>query len=168
MGGAEVLAYATRTPPTPHVGQLAGVISSAPLLRQADAVRANPALIAVGGMLGKLLPSLQINVGVASNDISRDPEVNAAYAKDPLCAPIGTYNGVAAMIQGGTKLLQSDYRQWPSKLPLLRALSHHRITLTGQSTSATMIASSRSRPASSSSTSSRPTTRPSFPSARTP
>jgi len=119
MGGAEVLAYATRTPPTSHVGQLAGVISSAPLLRQADAVRANPALIAVGGMLGKLLPSLQINVGVASNDISRDPEVNAAYAKDPLCAPIGTYNGVAAMIQGGSKLLQNDYRQWPSKLPLL-------------------------------------------------
>ena len=121
MGGALVLAYSTRTPASPHVGQLAGVISSAPLLRQADAVRANPLLIAVGGLLGKVLPSLQLNVGVASGDISRDPEVNAAYAKDPLCAPIGSYAGVAAMLQGGEKLMKTDYRAWPKTLPLLRA-----------------------------------------------
>jgi len=119
MGGAVVLQYATQSPALPGLASLAGVISSAPLIDQADAVKAPRLMIHAGSWIGHLLPSLQMNVGVASKDISRDPEVQAKYAVDPLCPPIGSYKGVADMLLGGPRLLQDGYKRFPQTLPLL-------------------------------------------------
>jgi len=119
MGGSLVLQFATHSPAFPGLSSLAGVISSSPLIDQADAVKVPKLMIKAGSWIGHLLPSLQMNVGVASKDISRDPEVQAQYAADPLCPPIGSYKGVADMLLNGPKLLQDGYKRYPESLPLL-------------------------------------------------
>lgn len=40
----------------------------------------------------------------ARQDACRDPEVSAAYAKDPLCTQRGTFRGVADMLLGVSPL----------------------------------------------------------------
>jgi len=117
MGGALVLTYVTSN--LPGVSKLAGVISSSPLINQADQVKAPSLLIHAGSWIGKALPSLQMNVGVASKDISRDPAVQEEYAADSLCPPTGSYKGVADMLLSGPKLLSEGYKSFPVDLPIL-------------------------------------------------
>jgi acylglycerol lipase len=136
MGGALVLAYATRQPRPPGVAKLAGIVASAPLIEQSPGVKANGLLIRAGSIIGSVLPSLQLKAGVASTDICRDPAVVEAYAADPLCPPIGSvrdhtyseedplnphvaqYRGVADMLLGGQKLIK-EVSRWPDNLPIL-------------------------------------------------
>ncbi|GAA5978380.1 hypothetical protein JCM11641_004672 [Rhodosporidiobolus odoratus] len=119
MGGGLSLAYPTRTPALPLVNQLAGVISSSPLLRQAKAVRAPGLVVKAGSLLGKLSGALTLKAAVKPEDCTRDPEAAATYAKDPLCKQVGTFRGVGDMLLGGESLMTSGYRNWPSSLPLL-------------------------------------------------
>ncbi|KAK4051048.1 hypothetical protein OIV83_003177 [Microbotryomycetes sp. JL201] len=119
MAGALVIAYATRQPASPHLSKLAGVVSSAPLLRQARAVRTNMAIVKLGNLVGKLSPKLTVSTPLKPEDLCRDPVIYKAYAEDPLCAPKGTFRHVANMLMGGEALLAADYKNWPSNLPLL-------------------------------------------------
>jgi len=119
MGGALAIAYATRKPVPASLTKISGIVSSAPLIRQAEDVRTNLIVVKIGSLLGAALPSLQLNVGVPSGDISRDPEVNKAYAADPYCAPVGTYKGVGDMLLGGQRLLDQGSKSFPKSLPIL-------------------------------------------------
>jgi alpha-beta hydrolase superfamily lysophospholipase len=83
LGGLLVLFYALRRKP-----QLAGVISSSPGLR--SPVLEQKAKIAFAKIMGSLLPSLSIPVGLDAATISRDPEVVQAYQKDPLVHDVVT------------------------------------------------------------------------------
>jgi len=64
MGGALVLGYATRTPPRPLVGRLAGIVSSSPLLRQSKGVKAPALIVRAGSLIGKLSAALTLKATV--------------------------------------------------------------------------------------------------------
>ncbi|GAA4550903.1 lysophospholipase [Pseudonocardia xishanensis] len=75
MGGLIALAYAEA-----HPEALAGLVLSAPALsKEAVHARLVPALLA----LGRIAPTLRL-AGIDAADISKDPEVVAAFHADPL------------------------------------------------------------------------------------
>lgn len=90
------------------------------MIRQAKAVKAPSFVVKAGGLLGSLFPKAQIKTVVKpavslpaasedeadpdGQDVCRDPVIQAAYAVDPLCAPVGTYKGVADMLLGVSPL----------------------------------------------------------------
>ncbi|HET9094115.1 MAG TPA: alpha/beta hydrolase [Solirubrobacteraceae bacterium] len=74
MGGAVALRYALA-----HQARLTGLILSAPLA----AVEGGPALLAVGRLLGLVLPGVPVS-RVEPRLVSRSPQVVKAYIADPL------------------------------------------------------------------------------------
>ncbi|KAK4051672.1 hypothetical protein OIO90_004622 [Microbotryomycetes sp. JL221] len=119
MAGALVIAYATRQPASPHLDKLAGVVSSAPLLRQAAGARTHMLIVKLGSIVGKLSSKLTVATPLNPDHVCRDPEISKAYAQDPLCEQKGTFKHVADMLLGGEALVTKDYKHWPAKLPLL-------------------------------------------------
>ncbi|GAA95178.1 uncharacterized protein L969DRAFT_96396 [Mixia osmundae IAM 14324] len=120
MGGCLVATYATQKPAFSGLSKInGGMIVSSPLIEQPKKVAAPMLAVRAGSIIGRLLPSLQMKVGVPSNDICRDPAVCKAYKEDPLCPPMGCYRGVADMLLGGKALLESRYADWPKTLPTL-------------------------------------------------
>lgn len=120
MGGGLAFAYTTRANPPKGLELITGgLVLSSPLIAQTPGVATSGALIRLGSFVGAILPKLTIKVGVAPKDICRDPVIQEQYAHDPLCAPIGTFKGVADMILGGKQLLAHDYKFYPSSLSLL-------------------------------------------------
>ena len=83
LGGLLVLYYALQRKP-----QLAGVISTSPGLR--SPVLEQKAKITFAKILGYLLPTLSIPVGLDATSISRDPGVVQAYQNDPLVHDVVT------------------------------------------------------------------------------
>ncbi|EGG10409.1 acylglycerol lipase [Melampsora larici-populina 98AG31] len=120
MGGGLTYAYFTRDVPLPSSALITGgTILSSPLIQQAPGVAAPGMFVRIGSFVGAVLPKLTLKVGVASKDICRDPVIQEEYANDPLCAPIGTFKGIADMILGGQGLLDHDYVRFPESLPIL-------------------------------------------------
>ncbi|SCV73720.1 BQ2448_6150 [Microbotryum intermedium] len=119
MGGGIALAFPTRTPPSPGLEKIKGVIAGSPLIEQSPGVKASAIVVTLGGLLGKLSGGLKLPVQVKPEDVSRDPDVAKAYAADPLCKQQGTFRGVSDMLKGGEALLTKDYQKWPKGLPLL-------------------------------------------------
>ena len=64
MGGALSLAFGTRSPALPGLEKIKGVISAAPLIRQAPGVKAPAMLVKAGSFVGMLLPNMQIKTAV--------------------------------------------------------------------------------------------------------
>lgn len=64
MGGGLSLAFATRSPPSPGLELLKGVVASSPLLRQSPGVRAPKLLVSAGNILGKISGSLTLTADV--------------------------------------------------------------------------------------------------------
>merc|ERR1711977_298219 len=75
--------------------------------------------LAVGGLVGKVLPSLQMKIAISGEMISHDQAVNKAYLADPLCSPIATYKGLSDMFHYGKQLNTQSYKNYPASLPLL-------------------------------------------------
>lgn len=120
MGGGLTYAYFTRRVPLPSSTLITGgAILSSPLIQQTPAVAAPGMVVRLGSFVGAVLPRLTLKVGVTSKDICRDPVIQEKYANDPLCAPVGTFKGVADMILGGQALLEKDYPKFPESLPIL-------------------------------------------------
>ncbi|KAG1758353.1 alpha beta-hydrolase [Suillus occidentalis] len=120
MGGALVLAFCTRasSPPAKEtVTNLAGVISTSPLILQTKP--AAKAARWIGGRASLLAPWLTIPSGVKGQDLSHDKAVGEEYAKDPMVKQIGSLRGVSDMLDGGEHLLHTDYTRWPTDLPVL-------------------------------------------------
>jgi len=120
MGGALALTYACLEDPSrPTLARLSGLISSSPLISQLPHEKASSALLFVGGLIGKVLPSLQMKVAALDHALTHDEALNESYKNDPLCAPIGTYRGISDMLNSGQALLDKNYRSYPASLPLL-------------------------------------------------
>jgi acylglycerol lipase len=120
MGGALVLAFCTRasSPPAKEtVTNLAGVISTSPLILQTKP--AAKAARWIGGKASLLAPSLTIPSDVKGQNLSHDKTIGEEYAKDPLVKQIGSLRGVSDMLDGGEHLLHTDYARWPTDLPVL-------------------------------------------------
>ncbi|KAI8455482.1 acylglycerol lipase [Phakopsora pachyrhizi] len=120
MGGGLAFAYSTRQPSPIGLGLITGgLILSSPLIQQASNVATNGTIIRLGSFIGAVLPKLPIRVGVSPEDICRDKFIQEKYEHDPLCAPIGTFKGVADMILGGKRLISEDFKNYPKNLKLL-------------------------------------------------
>nr|XP_019011139.1 esterase/lipase [Kwoniella pini CBS 10737]OCF49920.1 esterase/lipase [Kwoniella pini CBS 10737] len=122
MGGAEVLAFATRptAPPSKEsVNLLSGVISGGPLIRQtksASAIQVKAGSFAAGLGLGNML----IPTPMDYNQLSHNQETNDRCKADPFCEQSGSLRGVADMLNGGITLDNSiAWNAWPVDLPLL-------------------------------------------------
>lgn len=77
LGGLIVLIYAIERDP-----DLSGLILSAPMVH--TAVREQTAKVVATRILGRVIPSLTIAVGLDQTSLSRDPAVVEAYSSDPL------------------------------------------------------------------------------------
>ncbi|WWC89281.1 uncharacterized protein L201_004202 [Kwoniella dendrophila CBS 6074] len=122
MGGAEVLAFATRSqaPPSPEsVELLSGIISGGPLIRQskpASGLQVKAGSLAAGLGLGNML----IPTPMDYNHLSHNNETNEKCKADPFCEQSGSLRGVADMLNGGISLdTPAIWKSWPVDLPLL-------------------------------------------------
>jgi alpha-beta hydrolase superfamily lysophospholipase len=111
MGGHIALAYALA-----HQAALSGLVLSAPALsKQAVPARLVPVLTRVGG----LLPTLRL-AGIDVADISKDPEVVAAFRADPL-----THKGYPTLRLGAAMYAaMDDLRARACELTLPVLLQH--------------------------------------------
>lgn len=64
MGGGLVLAYATKSPKSPGLDKVKGVLASSPLLRQSPGVRSSLLIVRAGGLVGKLSGKLTMPAAV--------------------------------------------------------------------------------------------------------
>jgi acylglycerol lipase len=161
MGGGLALAFATRSPSMAGLDKIKGVLSSSPLLRQAKGVKTPLLIVKAGSLVGKISGKLTMKAEVKpevsfvsvpkgeskadtrsceTQDVCRDPEIQVAYAKDPLCVQVGSFRGISDMLLGvraftvffsidgslisftrkkGEALITKDYMKWPVGLPLL-------------------------------------------------
>ncbi|WWD03019.1 hypothetical protein V865_001063 [Kwoniella europaea PYCC6329] len=122
MGGAEVLAFATRPhpPPSPEtVKLLSGIISGGPLIRQtkpASSIQVKAGSFAAGLGLGNIL----IPTPMDYSHLSHNDEINELCKSDPFCEQTGSLRGVADMLNGGISLdAPTAWNSWPEDLPLL-------------------------------------------------
>ena len=111
LGGNLVLNYALRRKPL-----LAGVVSSAPLLR----LRKHPLLTRVTAeALNLVAPRLSLDAGIDTNDLTHDPQVVDEYIHDPLV------HGQATMRLLSQALRASSWAQkHASEFPLPLLLIH--------------------------------------------
>ncbi|KIM40362.1 hypothetical protein M413DRAFT_73462 [Hebeloma cylindrosporum] len=120
MGGGEVLGFATQGDKGEYkstVSSIAGVIATSPLLEQTTPA---PRLAKwIGGKLSAVMPYTLIPAAVKAEQLSRDPEVNTAYLKDPLVKQSGSLKGIHDMLTWGQTILHSRTPHWPKDLPLL-------------------------------------------------
>ncbi|CEQ40198.1 SPOSA6832_01806, partial [Sporobolomyces salmonicolor] len=129
MGGGLALAYPTRSPPSPSVALLSGVIASSPLLRQAPAVKAPGIIVKAGSLLGRLSATLPIKATVkaevswsrspGSVPRKRTPAAIPKYKEPTLPIPSASKSAPIEAWPTGESLVTKDYKHWPKGLPLL-------------------------------------------------
>ncbi|OSD07714.1 lysophospholipase [Trametes coccinea BRFM310] len=120
MGGALVLAFATRSTPPPakdSVALLSGVIASSPLVLQH--VSTSRPLRFLVDQLSKIFPNLLFDASLPNQYLSRDPEVMSALESDPLVMQKGSLKCLSDMLNAGESLYKHDYQNWPSDLPVI-------------------------------------------------
>ncbi|KAF7351007.1 Hydrolase-4 domain-containing protein [Mycena sanguinolenta] len=116
MGGGEVLNFSVRR----HTSELAGVIASSPLIRQAKSSIFDHAARAAGGLAAELFPYTPIPTPLDYNALSHDTIYTNMCKNDVLAKLEGTLRGVLDMLNWGEALLTvSNYKKWPNKLPIL-------------------------------------------------
>ncbi|KAL7284407.1 hypothetical protein ACG7TL_001697 [Trametes sanguinea] len=103
MGGALVLAFATRSrspPAKDSVALLSGVIASSPLVLQH--VSTSKPLRFLVDQLSRILPNLPFDASLPNQYLSRDPEVIAALEADPLVMQKGSLKCLSDMLNAVT------------------------------------------------------------------
>ena len=117
MGGGLVLTFATRQPPRSAVRDLAGVITSSPMILQTNPT-ARP-VVWLGSIAGMVLPNQLISAPLDVNDLSHDKECNKRYEEDPMIRGEGSLKAISDMLNGGRRLLENNHQFWPSTLPVV-------------------------------------------------
>ncbi|CAJ0764891.1 21741_t:CDS:2 [Entrophospora sp. SA101] len=107
MGGALALNYACEGS---EKNNLAGVISSSPLVSQAVQTKSSPSVVTIGSALSRILPGLTIPVDLNSNYLSKDPGVVESYSNDPLVHGMGSLLTLNDMLKGGEYILKNNYK----------------------------------------------------------
>ncbi|KAH7904662.1 alpha beta-hydrolase [Hygrophoropsis aurantiaca] len=119
MGGGLVLAFATQPASSPHrhiISSLAGIISSSPLIVQAEPF---PVLMRwIVRKLATLAPDFTIPLKVESQNLSHNPAANKEFMMDPPIKKIGSLRGLSTMLDGAEQLVEDGYKHWPSDLPV--------------------------------------------------
>ncbi|KAL1949734.1 hypothetical protein VTO73DRAFT_8615 [Trametes versicolor] len=120
MGGALILAFATRTSPPPSqesIALLSGVIPSSTLLLQFVST-SRPVRIAAE-TLSLFLPNLLFDASLPNDYLSHDPAVKAALEADPMIIQKGSLRCLSDILNNGERLYKHEYENWPKNLPVL-------------------------------------------------
>ncbi len=100
MGAVLVLAYTPVRHPT-----VVGIIAAAPGLE--SSIKEQKLKVLLTKLLGQSLPTLTINSGVDVQELSRDPQVNEAFLKDPLVHFLITTGWGRAMLRAIDLIFQN-------------------------------------------------------------
>ncbi|MCA1992247.1 MAG: alpha/beta hydrolase, partial [Coleofasciculus sp. S288] len=111
MGGVIVLDYVLHS--RAETSTLQGVIASAPALGK---VAVSPFKLALGRLLSRVWPRFTLSTGIDLSVASRDPEVLAAYDRDPLTHSRGSAR-LATEFLDTVDWIQEHAGDW--RLPLL-------------------------------------------------
>ncbi|KAI0472168.1 alpha/beta hydrolase [Xylariaceae sp. FL0804] len=114
MGGGQVLSLAC----TPEYAELAacvrGWVLDAPFLGFAPEVRPWRLTVIAGRLLGRVAPNVKLHKPIPPEDLTRDLDVRASLAADPLLHNYGTLEGLAGMIDRAEHLSRGDWRPSPT------------------------------------------------------
>jgi acylglycerol lipase len=94
MGGAEVLVYIRDGPPDIKK-HITGYLLESPFIAFHPETKPSPITVAVGRLVGKILPRRQMVFKLDEKLLSRDPAVCKAFVEDKLCHDTGTLEGLA-------------------------------------------------------------------------
>jgi len=97
MGGQETLTYAA-IGPKDVVSRIRGFMAEAPWIALHPSTQPWKLTVVLGRMASKLMPHYHMVNELDANLLSRDPDVNDGYVKDPLCHNTGTLEGLAGML----------------------------------------------------------------------
>lgn len=103
MGGGEVLYYAAEGPKETRK-HIRGFLASAPWIGLHESSRPWKSTVAIGRLVGKLLPHRQMVNKLDAEKLCRDPDVCKKWKEDPLCHDTGTLEGFAAAFDRGSAL----------------------------------------------------------------
>ncbi|KAJ5679552.1 hypothetical protein N7462_007796 [Penicillium macrosclerotiorum] len=117
MGGGEVLNYVLH-PDSPYYQasprpKLAGLLAYSPLVALHPSTRPFRITVAAGRLTARLFPRMQRASPIDPTIVSRDPQVATDYVNDELSHDIGTFGGLAGMLDRGLwleKLSQGDVK----------------------------------------------------------
>ena len=98
MGGGEALTFAGDEKYKDLVGQVRGWLLEAPFIGFTPAEEPSSIKVAMGRLVGKLLPSQQMKHVVPHEYLSRDPAVGESVKNDALCHDTGTLEGLASLL----------------------------------------------------------------------
>ncbi|KAJ7435261.1 Alpha/Beta hydrolase protein [Mycena latifolia] len=119
MGGGIVLGLMcdVERAKNPVISSVSGVIASAPCL---TLTTPPPRLVIwIGSVVASLTPYTPYPTRLKPEQISRNPETNAAYAADPFVMSPGSFRSLLDMLTAGERILQKDYVHWPKDIPVL-------------------------------------------------
>lgn len=108
MGGNETLLYIAEGPAdvTSHIR---GYLLEAPFLQLHRDIRPSAFTVFAGRLVGRILPNRQMPFKLDEKRVSRDPEIQKAFAEDKLCHDTGTLEGLAHNLDRGFGLDSGKY-----------------------------------------------------------
>ncbi|TFK87461.1 lysophospholipase [Polyporus arcularius HHB13444] len=119
-GGGLALVFPTRTepPPSPQtVALLSGVIAISPLVELGTpAPRIARQLVKT---VSSVIPTFPFYPPLPPERVSRDPEVVASFAVDPLLKTRAGAQAMYEMLIQGEEMLEAGWQRWPNDLPII-------------------------------------------------
>lgn len=119
MGGGEALTLASDPQYEDVVKEIRGWVLESPFIAFPKGFEPSKVVEFFGRLVGKILPNKQRWSGLPPEDLTRDPEVVKSLKDDKLCHDIGTYEGLAGMLdrtaalnEGKTKLNKEVKSLW--------------------------------------------------------
>ncbi|KZT05769.1 alpha/beta-hydrolase [Laetiporus sulphureus 93-53] len=118
LGGGLILGFVAREDaPRDVLSMLSGVIIASPTLLMVDQP---PRLMRwIISLLCIVSPNVQFPFRNNAQNLSRNPETNEAYIRDPLIRTAGSVKIVRDLVTEGEALLEKNYQYWPEDMPVL-------------------------------------------------
>jgi acylglycerol lipase len=104
MGGALVMTLASRPEYAALTSQLRGILLESPYVALVPRNQPATATVAVGRLVGRMLPLHQLHRPLPLETVVRDPEVQASVRADELCHNIGTLQMFSNMLDRAAAL----------------------------------------------------------------
>jgi len=98
MGGAEVLLYASRGPPSVRA-QISGYLAEAPFIALHPDSQPSRLKVVLGRVAGRWMPHRQMVQRLEARQLCRDERVCREWVEDPLCHDTGTLEGLSGMLE---------------------------------------------------------------------
>lgn len=106
MGGGEALTLASDPQYTDLMKDIRGWVLESPLIALPKGYEPSPVVVFFGRIIGRVMPHKQRLSALPPENLTRDPEVVKSIKADKLLHDIGTYGGLAGMLDRAEALSQ--------------------------------------------------------------